>query len=95
MSDKQHWESVAVERAGDFFSYLDRMSVPGGWIYRTLISTKTNETSVATTFVPFARYSGDDLVGRFATSPHNPKREPPVDASAIPNFSQPVPVRDR
>ncbi len=89
MSD---WQPLKTEKAGAFSTFLDRMSVPGGWIYRTMVSdADTRAIQLSTAFVPFARFSGDDLAGRFATSPHNPKREPPVDASAIPNFSAPAP----
>ena len=93
MSGKPIWESIKTEKAGAFSTYLDRIPVPGGWIYRTMLSdADTRAVQVSTTFVPFARFSGADMEGRLATSPHSPANAPRP-ASEIPDFSAPAPKR--
>ena len=50
MSDKPDWEPVSGYGATGITS-TDRLRVPGGWLYRTIVASAT-ELAVATTFVP-------------------------------------------
>jgi hypothetical protein len=43
------WEDVASRNIGD---YLERIAVPGGWLYRQYFAKETTPTCVALVFVP-------------------------------------------
>lgn len=53
MSDRPAWEDVASPESGD---YLERIEVPGGWLYRTIRNKRGGTTAgpiaVAMCFVP-------------------------------------------
>jgi hypothetical protein len=91
------WMPVYAEPGDKVSTFIDRISVPGGWIYRTIVAWRENGGSVSTVFVPFARYTGAALEARLATSPHAPVREPSPSKTegGIPDFSQPAPRRNR
>ena len=48
--DKAKWELVCVTDDGD---YLERISIPGGWLYRDVFYNKNlDRTMMAMCFVP-------------------------------------------
>ena len=51
VSDKPTWEKVRDSAPGD---YLDRMKVPGGWLYRTVVFSENESIGAAMCFVPDA-----------------------------------------
>lgn len=46
------WETIATDKGSD----TQRTRVPGGYLYRTVVSNIDYGISVAMTFVPFASY---------------------------------------
>lgn len=84
------WKDVTTETADSNYLATDRLSVPGGWIYRSTFVLRDGGVKISTVFVPFARFNGDDMSRRFDASPQNPANAKP---SGIPDFSQPVPRR--
>lgn len=67
----------------------ERISVPGGWIYRTIVGIP-RAISTSMVFVPFARFTGDEMSGLVAASA---KPAPDPTGSKIPDFSAPAPRR--
>lgn len=56
VQQEAQWEAVGF--SGDDSSRLDRIRVPGGWLYRTIIWNASNARAVATTFVPDTKWAG-------------------------------------
>lgn len=84
-------ESIDHFEGENITTETSRRSVPGGWIYTTLIATKDLGIAATSTFVPFARYTGAEMEGR-TREPAPP--QPEDRRGVIPDFSQPVPRRD-
>jgi hypothetical protein len=51
MRDEPKWEDVASPHKGD---YLERIAVPGGWLYRSYFTDEGNQRThaIAMCFVP-------------------------------------------
>lgn len=49
------WEKVTINSGSQTIEKTDRLNIPGGWLYRTTVTTHGYApfVSVATTFVPF------------------------------------------